>query len=136
MTVLIADDSALVRAKVRELLESVEGVDRVDESCDVETTMSRFSELVPDLLVLDLRMPGGGGLEVLKLLSAAEDSRTTVAVFTNYPYPQLRKKCIELGARFFLDKSADFAVLREICEKWAVPAPQKDQSFTHEEELS
>ena len=76
-------------------------------------------KMKPDALILDLQMPGGSGLDVLRAIRV-EHPHLHVLICTNYPYPQYREECMTAGANFFLDKSAEFekipAILRELIQ--------------------
>jgi DNA-binding NarL/FixJ family response regulator len=61
-------------------------------------------------------MNGGRGIEVLKYIKKIEPV-TLVIILTNYPYPQYLKKCMDLGADFFFDKSTEFEKVTEVCEQ-------------------
>ena len=65
-------------------------------------------ELVPDVVILDIRMPGDSGIEVLEKMKKNVDP-PVVIMFTNYPFPQYREKCRQAGAEFFFDKSVRMA---------------------------
>jgi DNA-binding NarL/FixJ family response regulator len=58
-------------------------------------------------------MPRGTGLDVLKNVKH-DGHGPRVVVFTNFPYPQYRKRALEYGADFFLDKTTEFEKLREV----------------------
>jgi DNA-binding NarL/FixJ family response regulator len=68
-------------------------------------------DLKPDVVILDIGMPGGSGIDVLESMKRNRE-RSMVIVLTNYSYPQYRKKCLQLGASFFFDK----AELQEVAE--------------------
>ena len=61
----------------------------------------------PFLLLLDIRMPKGNGIEVLEILKKMPNS-PTIIMFTNYPYYQYRKRCMDAGADFFFYKALEF----------------------------
>ena len=69
--------------------------------------MESISRLQPDAVILDIRMPGGSGIDVLKKIKKNYPS-TLVIMFTNYPTAQYRKRCLDLGTDFFFDKSTEF----------------------------
>ena len=64
-------------------------------------------------MVLDIQMPRGTGLDVLKNIKH-DGGRPIVVVFTNFPYPQYRKRALEFGADYFFDKTTEFEKLREL----------------------
>ncbi|MBP1080130.1 two-component system chemotaxis response regulator CheY [Bacillus capparidis] len=63
--VLIIDDTKFIRLKIREIVEKI-GMDVVGEASDGEEGLSRFIELKPDLVTLDITMPVKNGIEMLK----------------------------------------------------------------------
>ena len=63
------------------------------------------AELMPDVLILDMAMPGGNGFDVLQAVKQ-RPSAPLVIVLTNYP--AYRQRCLDAGADYFFDKSAEF----------------------------
>jgi DNA-binding NarL/FixJ family response regulator len=61
----------------------------------------------PDVVLLDLNMPDGSGISVLKALRE-KIGRLRIVVLTNYATPHYRKRCLEMGAVRFFDKSSEF----------------------------
>lgn len=70
----------------------------------------------PDLVILDIHLNGKNGIQVLEEIQA-EKNPPTVIMLTAYPYPQYRKKCFELGADYFLDKTVDFEQIPQVIEE-------------------
>ncbi|MDP1623555.1 MAG: response regulator transcription factor [Bacteroidales bacterium] len=110
MKLLIADDSLMIRERIKNLVRNFTEVSIVGEAGNGKTAMEMIRKFDPDLLLLDLRMPEMGGMDVLKGMKEA-NMRTKVCILTNYPYPQYRDKCLALGADYFLCKSDDFEKL-------------------------
>jgi DNA-binding NarL/FixJ family response regulator len=79
----------------------------VGEAADAQQGLELARTLHPDLVTLDLRMPGGSGLNVIKQMKQLEPS-PTVIVLTNYAHAAYRKRAAEAGADFFFDKSSEF----------------------------
>jgi len=75
-----------------------------------------IEEIKPDAVVLDIRMPKGSGIDVLKYIQNGVQPKPLVIVLTNYPYPHYRKKCLALGADYFIDKSVDFEKVIDVLE--------------------
>jgi DNA-binding NarL/FixJ family response regulator len=95
------------------MLSDLETVDMIGEAENVEDAIKSIREIKPDVVILDIRMPGGSGIDVLENI----DKRNRVPVvimLTNYPYPQYRKKCMDAGADFFFDKSGEFEKVIEV----------------------
>jgi len=89
------------------MLADLSEVDVVGEAGDAPSAIQLVQDLSPDVAVLDISMPGGGGLEVLKQMQHREHPPVSI-MLTNYPYPEYRQKCMEAGAEFFFDKSSEF----------------------------
>jgi DNA-binding NarL/FixJ family response regulator len=122
--VLIVDDSSLLRERMVAVLSEIDGLEIVGNAAHGEEALEKVTTLMPDLVLLDVRMPGMNGIEVLTHLSRKkrEDpghGRRKVIVFTNYPYPQYRDRCLDLGADYFFDKSSEFKELFETCRNLA-----------------
>lgn len=115
---LIADDSRPIRQRLVDRISGLSGV-VVEEAVDTRDAFRKLDDFVPDLALLDIRMPGGGGIKVLSAVKK-DFPEITVIVITNYPYAQYRRKCMEAGADFFFDKSSEFedaaTVVRRIAE--------------------
>jgi PAS domain S-box-containing protein len=106
MRVLIADDSAILRQRMATQLAQDPGVAVVAEAGDTQETLAMIEAERPDAVVLDLSMPGGGGIAVLEALRGRR-SPPAVVVLTNHVLEEYRERCLGLGASAFLDKSAD-----------------------------
>jgi len=110
LRVMIADDSVVIRERLRALLEEVEPVEVVGEARDAPETIAALEHDGVDVVILDLFMPGGGGIRVLERVRNMENP-PVVIVHTNFPEPEYMKACRRLGAEHFLDKSDDPAAL-------------------------
>lgn len=113
MKVLIADDSALVRERLAALISELEVVELVGLAGNAHETLEAIQRLKPDIVTLDIRMPGSNGIQVLKAIKMSP-SAPVVIMLTAFPYPQYRKKCLELGADYFLDKATEFDRVTEV----------------------
>jgi DNA-binding NarL/FixJ family response regulator len=119
MRVFIADDSTVVVERLVDLLKDVPGVELIGQAGDVPEVVRRIRQLSPDAVILDLKMPGGTGLDVLRAIRP-DHPGLHVVICTNFPYPQYREECFNTGANFFLDKSTEFdkipAILRDLIQ--------------------
>lgn len=87
VSVLIVDDEPLARRRLTRLLGKIDWVERVDEASDVSEACYKTAEIQPDILLLDIQMPGGSGFDVLERLG----SSTPVVVFvTAFDHHALR----------------------------------------------
>lgn len=107
MKVLIADDSRVVRRNLKKLIASVPGIEAVHETDTVSSTLKQLADEIPDVLILDIQMPDGTGIEVLDSQSP-NSPRPVVIVLTNYPSESNRSMCLSRGADYFFDKSNEY----------------------------
>lgn len=112
MRVLIADDSEVFVQRLLRALGEIGGVEIVARARTGAEAMQAVRNLNPEIVILDIRMPQGSGIDVLESMKREKLSPITI-VLTNFAYTQYRKKCLQLGARFFFDKSAEFAKVGE-----------------------
>lgn len=113
--VYIVDDSQLVRQRLIELLSEVQDVQIVGQTGDPFGVLKAIHELGPDAVILDIRLPGRSGIEVLKDIKK-EKPETIVIMLTDYAYPQYRKESIASGADHFLNKGTEFYKVSELLE--------------------
>ena len=106
MRVLLVDDSDILRNHLITILSEMENVNIIGESVNTESAIEDIRKKKPDLVILDIRMPGEGGIHVLKW-AKEEYPELKVIIYTDYPYPQYRTRCIEVGADYFFDKSTE-----------------------------
>ncbi|HEV2495571.1 MAG TPA: response regulator transcription factor [Terriglobia bacterium] len=115
MKVLVVDDSLIVVERLIDILEQVRGLEVIGRASDIPEAEQLIERLNPDVVILDLQMPKGRGIDVLGAVKLARPN-TIVIVLSNFTYPQYRKRCQDAGADFFLDKSTDFQKIPEIFE--------------------
>jgi DNA-binding NarL/FixJ family response regulator len=116
MKVFIADDSALLRERLIDMLSELEGIEIVGQAQDSLSAVRSIHKLKPDVVILDIWMPGGSGFNVLQNIKKNKVA-PVVIMFTNYPYSQYRKKCMDEGADFFFDKSSEFEKINEVLKQ-------------------
>ncbi len=115
MKILIVDDSLMIRERIAAVVRDVHGAYVVGEAASGDRALEMYRKYKPDLTILDLRMPGMTGIDVLKALQH-EDHQGSVCVLTNYDQPQYRDYCLKLGACHFLNKTRDFHRLKSIID--------------------
>ena len=101
--VCLVDDQTLVRAGIRSLLELSDSVEVVAEAADGEEAIRIIPEAKPDVVLLDLRMPGKSGLDVLNILGARKALPPTI-ILTTFDDDQAVLAGIQAGARGYLLK--------------------------------
>ncbi|HET9679001.1 MAG TPA: UvrY/SirA/GacA family response regulator transcription factor [Gammaproteobacteria bacterium] len=104
LNLLLIDDHKLVRVGIRKILEESAGINVVGEAETGEDGLQLARELKPDIILLDINMPGIGGIEALRKLKAhnAKVRVIVVSVQTEEPLPS---RMLEAGADGYLSKS-------------------------------
>src|SRR3954470_15910442 len=105
--VLVADDSPAIRERLISLLGELPHVEVVGECGGAREALESIRKLRPSAVVLDISMPGGGGIHVLEKVKKEEQS-PIVIMLTNFAHEAYRRHCAELGADYFFDKSNEF----------------------------
>ena len=121
--VFIVDDSKLVRERLAELVSEISCVEVVDQTGDPRQVIPIIHEKHPDVVILDIRMPGKSGIDLIPDIKKAQ-SAPTVIILTNYPYPQYRKKCLDSGADYFLNKAGDFDKVGMLLRGFEIPTEE------------
>ena len=116
LKVFISDDSAIIRERLVTVALDQPDIAVVGQAENAPRPLAALRQTRPDVVILDIRMPGGNGIEVLREVKKL-DPAPKVIMFTNYAHAQYRKKCEELGADFFLDKSTEFDRLPQALEQ-------------------
>lgn len=114
--ILIADDSEVIRTRLIDILSKIEGIVVIGEAVTLEEVFIVVENMKPDILILDIRMADGDGILALENIKKGENP-PMVAMFTNYPYLQYRKKCFDLGADFYFYKALEFQKLIALLNK-------------------
>lgn len=106
LRIIIAEDSMLIRHRLQKLLDKIEGAEVVAAVEDGHRTIEAVRQFEPDVLILDLWIPGLNGLEVLR---AVRPEYPTMKIFvcTNYADASTRTLCVEHGADYFFDKASE-----------------------------
>jgi two-component system, LytTR family, response regulator len=112
MRALIVDDERLARSELRRMLEAFPRIDIVGEAVNAEEALQKIDELAPDLLFLDIQMPGKNGFELLSAL----EGRVPEVIFTT-AYDEYALKAFEFNALDYLLKPIDSQRLAEAIQK-------------------
>lgn len=106
--VVIVDDSLIVRVRLKALLRAdAPHAEVVGEAEEAQTAIRLIQDTRPDVVILDLKLAGGSGFEVLRAVKLAPHA-PVVIVLTNLTSVEYQTTCLEAGAEFFLDKSFGF----------------------------
>jgi two-component system, NarL family, response regulator DevR len=97
LRILLVDDHEVVRVGVRALIERQPGMEVVGEATTVREAVSQALKVAPDVVVLDIRLPGGDGMEACRQIKA-QRPRTRIIVLTSFPDDEVIFDAIACGA--------------------------------------
>jgi DNA-binding NarL/FixJ family response regulator len=103
--VLLVDDHAVVRAGYRLLLQNAPEIEVIAEADTGELACRKFAELAPDVVIMDLALPGMGGLAAIRRI-VARDRQARVLVFSMHEDPLFVEQALAAGARGYITKSS------------------------------
>lgn len=104
--VLVVDDQALVRGGFRTILDSEDGIEVAGEAANGDEAIARVGELAPDVVCMDVQMPGMDGLEATRRITADATSTAAVLVLTTFNREDYLFAALEAGASGFLLKNS------------------------------
>ena len=139
-SVLVVDDHAVVREGLRAVLAAAQGVVVVGDAADEEAGIELVARRRPDLVLIEPRMPGIGGVEVARRI-AARHPATRVAMFTARADQDLLWEALEAGAQGFILKDTEspalVAVIRRLLagETFVDPRPPEGPLSAREREV-
>ena len=106
--VLVVDDHDLVRAGISRMLSDEDGIEVVGEACSGEAALDSVRKLSPSIILMDLKMPGIGGLEATRKIKRLDDEIKVIVVtaLADDSYPA---RVMQSGASGFITKGADLS---------------------------
>jgi DNA-binding NarL/FixJ family response regulator len=124
--VLLADDQALLRSGFRMVLEEEDGIEVVGEAADGNEAVARTLEMSPDVVLMDVRMPGSDGIEATRRI-VEQRPATRVLILTTFDLDEYAFSALRYGASGFLLKDVQpaelVAAIRSVADGDAVLAP-------------
>jgi DNA-binding NarL/FixJ family response regulator len=112
-SILIVDDNTNFINRMVEILAELEPSNNISIANNFEEAQRSIAQEQPDIILLDINMPGKSGIELLREIKSNQIP-CEVIMMTNHTDPSYRTQCNELGADFFLDKTNDFGLIPEI----------------------
>ena len=106
ITVLLVDDHPVVRDGYRRMLEAEPDIRVVAEADNGETGCAHYKTYAPDVVILDLNMPGIGGLETVRRIKA-QDPEARILMFSMHDTETMVRRALEAGAMGYLTKKSD-----------------------------
>jgi len=113
MNIVLIDDSLLVRERIANIISKLPGVSVIGEAGNSLEAIKVVRKKKPDVAILDIKMPGESGVQILKKLKN-EFKELKIIMLTNYPYSQYKMECLKDGADYFLSKSDEFEKIPDI----------------------
>jgi two-component system, NarL family, invasion response regulator UvrY len=130
--ILIVDDHAIVREGYRALLAKHEGLKVVGEACDAASAYQCYKEMRPDVVIMDISMPGRGGIDAIEHIREL-DSHARVLVFTMHSGAAYALQAFRAGAKGYVTKSSppDLLVraVRDIAEGRLAICPEISEAL-------
>ncbi|WP_412077512.1 response regulator [Streptomyces xanthophaeus] len=111
--VMIADDQMMVRQGFTVLLNAQPDIEVVGQAVDGADAVAKVAELDPDVVLMDIRMPGMGGIEATSVITAAPGAAVKVLVLTTFDLDEYVYEALRAGASGFLLKDASADQLAE-----------------------
>jgi len=108
--ILIVDDNMNFVDRMISLLQETDSPRQIYSANNYDEARRLLVEVNPDIVLLDINLPGKNGLEILKMIRS-ENTFSSVLMLTNHADAYYRQQCMELGADYFLDKSEDFGLV-------------------------
>jgi two-component system, chemotaxis family, chemotaxis protein CheY len=105
--ILIADDSRVAAHLLSEIIENIEGVEVVDNAVTGEMAIEYFQKYKPDLVTMDLSMPGIGGMEAVKQIISIDPSAKIIVVSSLGGAQDKLLEALEAGAMSVISKPFD-----------------------------
>jgi DNA-binding NarL/FixJ family response regulator len=110
--IILVDDHAVVRAGFRMLLATSESIEVISEASRGEEAIGQYGNLKPDIVVMDLSMPGLGGLETIHRI-VQRDGRAKILVFSVYHQRVYVNRALNAGAKGYITKNSAPEILTE-----------------------
>lgn len=118
LKIFLVEDSVLVRRRIAALIGRIEGVKIVGEAEESRAALAGIAASAADVVIVDLRLTDGSGLDVLARLARSSRPIVTI-VLTNYSSAAFRSAYLSTGANYFFDKTSEFALARDTIERIA-----------------
>jgi DNA-binding NarL/FixJ family response regulator len=113
MKVFIVEDAPSIRERLTELMGEIDGAVVVGSAETPADAIAGILNTRPDYVVLDYQLIGGTGVDVMRALHPKAPDIAFV-VLTNHANPQYRRRCLDAGASWFLDKSTEFRKIKDV----------------------
>ncbi len=114
--VVVCDDADAIRSRLVGMIRRLPHVTVAGEARTARTSVDLIKNTEPDVAILDIALPDGNGIDVLRDVKA-DLPELTVIMLTNHANALYRRACLRAGAQYFFDKSAEFDRLASVLAK-------------------
>lgn len=122
MKVFVVEDSLVVRERLVAMLQDIHEVQVVGEADNPADALRGILSSQADVVVLDIKLKGGSGIEILRKLGKQPPAVTTI-VLSNFSTPEYRQQCMAAGANHFFDKTEEFEKVKDVLKKFLSSQP-------------
>lgn len=126
LNILIVDDATLVVQRLFEILNEISCVQNLSKAISYNEAVEFLNNQLPDIILLDIQLPGKNGIELLTYIREKYPSIITV-MLTNRVSIYYKELCENIGAHHFVDKSSEFESIQGIIESYILPKPKRQQ---------
>ncbi len=113
MDILVVENSIEVTARLVDLLGDIDCVDSVDTAYSFQQALDKVTLKHHKIVITDLHLAGGSALDLMVAFHN-KVNRPFIIVMSSYPYEDVRRRCLECGADYFLSKTDEFFQLNSI----------------------
>lgn len=113
MNVFIADDSDILRQRLKRFIMRVPDIQICGEAAGISEAISLIHRLTPDVIILDIQFSDGLGFEIYDRV-VTDSYRPFTLILTNYPTDRYRKMCRDRKIECFFDKTTDFEKIYQV----------------------
>ncbi|WP_438970438.1 response regulator [Methylophaga sp.] len=106
ITIMLVDDHAIVREGYRSLLQKQDNLEVIAEACDGNEAYSQYKQHQPDIVVMDISLPGQSGLKAIERIRQY-DNKARILVFSMHQNPSFALQATRAGALGYITKSSD-----------------------------
>lgn len=119
-SILIVEDSVSITWRLLSFLREIENLEIIGSVRNGSSGLKRILSDTPDIVLLDLQLPGVNGLKIIETLRGKSKNKPYIVVFTNNSNFYFKERCLSLGANEFYDKSVQFeeavGAIRKLCQ--------------------
>lgn len=113
MKVFIADDSDILRQRLKRFIMRVPDIQICGEAAGISEAIQLINRLTPDIVILDIQFSDGLGFEIYDQV-VTDSYRPFTLILTNYPTDRYRQMCRDRKIEHFLDKTTDFEKIKRV----------------------